>query len=215
MSQPLEEPYLIPDDPPGSLLGTSRTRVERQKKGEFLPLWIMLGLAGLGGIGYATYLGLQPAEIVKAPAPIVVTVDPSPADEVSPSFENPPSIRKRASSKSNRVPAATPKEPIVEVVTETPEMRKNDAPVDPTKSFESGDSFDRPNGPDSRGRSGSNTFESPPHGRIAGDSTSSFENPPQGPGASRGPNSNRPNRPDPSFDDPAGPTPATKKGRRR
>lgn len=201
MSIPDESPLFIPDPADEPLLGTSRARANRARKGDMTAVWIIIGIAGLCGVGYALYFAIDDTS-PPPPAPAQTTA----AAPVTPTEDNfgdetvrREALRHRLEAKRKRavplretvLPNPAP-EPPAEVVVE-PE-RPAPAPETP-EAFNDGSAFDRPSVDSSRiprRRGSSRDF-----------------------GSYQAPNSDRPNQPDPSFDEPPSGRPATRKGENR
>ena len=208
MSLPDESPLFIPEPADEPLLGTSRARANRARKGDMTAVWIILGLAGLCGVGYAIHLALDtsPAQPV-APTNTAVVAPASPTttdDNFGEDTVRLEALRHRLNERRNRaeVPvheAEVPKiEPPVEVVVE-PERPA--PPPETPAAFDNGAAFDRPAVDSSR----------MPRRRGSGD-FGAYQAPVT---RDRAPNSDRPNQPDPSFDAPPAGRPMMKKGARR
>ena len=207
-------PLIAPAPSLGEGSDSPRQSTARARRNEMTVLWLLLMLVGLSIAGYAVITANRtpaPANpnAQAAPAPAVLEPAPNSGQEGPAPFLEPKQTRvRRPPPKKVETPVAdeTPPatvsktaEPKVEVVKEAP--KEPPMPVDPVMGFESGKAFDNPNDLQRRGRPRPGSFENPTHGPVG----KSFENPPPGPSGRRAPNpppEQRPNRPDPSFDDP-------------
>jgi len=212
MSIPDETPLFIPDPIDEPILGTSRARANRSRNGDMKVVWIMFGVAGVCCLAYAFYLAMVDTspEPAATPAKTAVVVPASPTEEDDGSFGDDyvrrEALRQRLKERRNRadVPVREPaekkqQEPAAEVVVE-PEPPP--IPPDTPGSFDNGSAFDRPAVDSSRQL---------PRRRNNGEFGTYQAPTPRG----RAPNSDRPNRPDPSFDETPADRPMLKKGGRR
>jgi len=154
MSLPEETPLFIPDPSDGPSLGGARARARRSRQGEMTVLWVILGVVGLCGVGYAVHLALDSTAAPPAtPPPAVVHAPPATTttttsdDGFGEDFIRVEALRHRLNERKNRaeVPvretAETKQEPVVEHVRE-PEPPP--PPPENAASFENGSAFDRP-----------------------------------------------------------------------
>jgi hypothetical protein len=197
MSLPDETPLYIPD-PFDEPRDTPRSRARGSRQGEWTVFWIALGIVGLGGVGYAVHLALDstptPSTAPVTAPPSVVAAPPTtaPDEDFGDDYVRKEAARHRQSEINKRddarlrEAAKARKDAVVEHVREPdpPPL-----PPDDANSFNSGAAFDRPAVGNSSG----------PRRGDASREFGNFQAP--APARGRAEFSDRPNRPDPSFDD--------------
>jgi hypothetical protein len=209
MSLPDETPLFIPDpfDEPRE---PRRSRARRSRQGEWTVFWIALGIVGLGGVGYAVHLALDSTPTPTTPAttpPSVVAAPPTTAsnENFGDDYVRKEAERHRRSELNKRDDARLRKAAKAREDALVEHVREPDPPPlppDDANSFNSGAAFDRP----AVGNAS---------GPRRGDASREFRTF-QAPAPARGSAelSDRPNRPDPSFDDvPEGRTMRKNRGR--
>lgn len=179
------------------LLGTPRTHLRRSSSSEMALLWGILGLIGVSLGGYAVYLATRPRPSVPT---TVIEVHQAPGTALSQNASLEPRSRVIAAPAAPQQ-AQAPRR-VVRVIEEPVGPQPRSEPVDPVDGFQTEEAFDNPIGRDgSYDRNGSQQFNRPIHGRL-----SNFENPPHDPDAdpqmAPRPPADRPNVPDPSFENP-------------
>jgi hypothetical protein len=152
MSIPDETPLFIPDpDPDDEWRVVPRSRARQSRQGEWTPLWIVLGIAGLCGVGYAVHLALDaPTSVPPVTVPPAVVATPGATgsdDSFGDEYVRREALRHQRNERNKRddarvrEAAKSRQDSIVEHVREPdpPPL-----PPDDATSFENNAAFDRP-----------------------------------------------------------------------